>query len=234
MLQATSLARRRCDERLETVLTRQKEFFQWIVGGFITSSLIVGMVYVVEHRAVILTSVSVTLADSISGSSSDSSSPTSDAKMQTLNARTPASQSANKGGGQMNINLSSPNAATASAIEPLVIKAQVIAMANLADVRYEWILPDSVTPVRGSVTGGIGALADGAQGAIEISLNLLPGSENKQIHLQVYQLIDGERMGQVAQFNTVETKEVAIAAGLKKVEADDQRSPAAEKPRMMQ
>lgn len=213
------------------MLTRQKELLQWLLGGVSTAVVIVGTIYATDHRTELVAAITGQEA------TLPSQSPEPTDKEKVLKSVAVESQDG-KGGGSMNVSITSPNKGATA--EPLILKAQVSALEALNDVRFEWILPEGVSISKGNASGSIGNIADGASGEIEISLNV-PAGDNKQIHLQVYRLIDGEHMGQVAQYNSVEIKDSELSLALKR--ADNTREPASasasasassEKPKMMQ
>jgi hypothetical protein len=78
----------------------------------------------------------------------------------------------------------------------------ITALADLADLEYIWILPDGARAVDGSVEGNLGTLHAGEKRTLTLSIESLT-TENRQVYLHVYRLMNGEAVGQIAQYNTM-------------------------------
>jgi hypothetical protein len=120
----------------------------------------------------------------------------------TTGADKPIQKSAaiNKGGGLLNIQINGINDNSKGLLE---LTATVSSLAHLDEVQYAWLLPEGMTIVTGTATGKLGTLIEGASATIHLTLNNSL-KINRQIHLHVYRLINGEANGQMAQFNTVD------------------------------
>lgn len=192
------------------MLTREKELLQWMVGGVSTAAVILGLAWIVERNDVSSARVE---------------------KTKILNAQKISPEAQGKGGGNLIVTFDSPTENPANG--GLILTANIAALTDLADVRYDWLLPDGVTLAKGATSGNLGSLSEGSDATIEVSL-VIPAAENKQVHLQVYRLIDGEKMGQVAQYNTLDQKSIERTLATKRDTLERQRSPASEKPKMME
>ena len=185
-----------------------------MIGGVTTAALIAGLAYFVELH-----------------DDTKSAAQTSE-KLKILNAqRAVAGQG--KGGGNLNVSFTSSSDNLVPGALNLI--ANISSTRDLSELRYEWLLPDGVTLTKGVLSGEIGTLADGDESTIEVSLSI-PAIENKQVHLQVYRLVDGEKMGQVAQYNTIDQKSIdrEMASKRETLEAESARAPASEKPKLME
>lgn len=185
-----------------------------MIGGVTTAALIAGLAYVLERY-----------------DDTKSFTQTSE-KVKILNAQR-AAAGQGKGGGNLNVSFTSSSDNLLPGALNLI--ASITSTRDLSDLRYEWLLPDGVTLTKGLLNGDIGTLADGDESTIEVSL-AIPSIENKQVHLQVYRLVDGEKMGQVAQYNTIDQKSIdrEMASKRETLEAESARAPASEKPKLME
>lgn len=208
------------------MLTRQKEFLQWIIGGASTAALIAGTTWVAEREQ-------ARDAGSSSRQPASESPAPSPEKEKILKPTRPPIEASGKGGGNMTITFAS----TSESLVPggLNLTATVHATIDLSDVHYEWLLPDGVTLTKGALTGDLGAVSDDEDATINASF-AIPPTENKKIHLQVYRLVDGEKMGQVTQYNTLDQKTIERSMATKReiLDSESERSPASEKPRIME
>jgi hypothetical protein len=193
------------------VLTRQKEFLQWLVGGFATSAVIVGGVWLGDNHTV--------LTAQLFGPTSTT--PVNPAKSDVLNSHSEASvRTERKASGNMQITLTSTDGRKSDG--SLSIQANVTAIADLADLKYEWVLPDGATVASGALTGSFGSVAEGSQ--VTAALTAVVPSSNSHIVFHAYREMAGEKVGQVAQYNTVDQSSINLQLALKREEI--QRKPA--------
>lgn len=108
-----------------------------------------------------------------------------------------------KGGGQLDVFIQPKNTAPAAAGEPLQLEASIVSHTELDGVEYSWMLPKDVTLVSGTREGRIGHLKAGEVRRLALGISS-PSSENHQLHLHAYRLINGEPNGQIAQYNTID------------------------------
>ena len=192
------------------MLTRQRELLQWMVGGVSTAVLIASLAWLAERNAV----------SSIRSN-----------KTRILNAQKIAPEAQGKGGGNLIVTFDSPTENPAAG--ELIVSANITATTDLKDLKYDWLLPEGVSLSKGAPSGDLGTLSEGSDAIIEVSL-AIPSSDNKQVHLQVYRMVDGEKMGQVAQSNTLDQKLIERKMATKRETLESERSPASEKPRLME
>jgi hypothetical protein len=205
------------------VLTRQREFLQWIIGGVSTSAFIVAGVWVSDHPKTVLEA----MTNAVTGSASETAASRSPAssKLEILEKHADVSNSpANKASGNMNLTLTS--AAGRQSDGSLVLEAKITATLDLAELKYEWVLPDSVLLTAGVQHGDLGDLADGASTALEVTLNV-PAQADQRVHLHVYREIAGEKLGQVVQYNTISQPSInsALSVTREALKAESDRKP---------
>jgi hypothetical protein len=83
------------------------------------------------------------------------------------------------------------------------LEASIEAKRDIDEMKYLWILPkDGVHVVSGEVSGEIGHMVGGSPTKLHLSV-MSDTDENRQIHLHVYKVVNGENMGNMAQYNTV-------------------------------
>jgi len=196
------------------VLTRQKEFLQWLVGGFSTSALIVGGVWLTDNRDYVIAAVLGEGSTSSSSVAAEPSSSLDSAKLPVLEKHSEASTSGEdrKASGNMYVSLSSPDGRKADGT--LVLDANVSATTDLTDLKYEWILPEGVVLVSGAQSGSFGSLAGGAQTSTEVTLSV--PTSNSHVIFHAYREMAGEKLGQVAQYNTVDQQSIDVKLALKR------------------
>jgi hypothetical protein len=192
------------------VLTRQKEFLQWLAGGFTTSFVIVGGVWLTDHRDLVIAEV---FGSPNFSSASSASIATEPSKLDVLKGNPAASpESEHKASGSMQVTLMSPEGRKSDG--SLALQAYVTATADLSDLKYEWVLPDGAAVSSGSTTGSFGNVSDGTQVSASIVVNV-PAS-NTHIVFHAYREMAGEKVGQVAQYNTVEQSTIDMKLALKR------------------
>lgn len=208
------------------MLTRQREFFQWIIGGISTAGIVVGAVWVSNNRTQLIaelensgstTSASVGYSVVASGAHST--------KLEVLNQHDEAKGPENKGAGHMAVSLTSPDGRRSDG--SLVLIAKIAAAVDLEGLKYEWVLPDGVTLASGSLNGDIGTLAEGAANSQAITVNV-SSQKSSIIHFHAYRLSAGEKVGQVAQYNSLEQSSInlSLAFTRQSIESESARKPA--------
>jgi hypothetical protein len=204
------------------VLTRQKEFLQWLAGGFTTSALIVGGVWIAEHHDVVIAQIMRSSGSmSFASTSSESSTPVEPTKLEILNGQTEASlKPERKASGNMQITLTSNEGRKPDG--SLALEAYVTAVGALNDLKYEWVLPDGAILSSGSLSGTFGNVSEGSQVSTALVLNVPVTNEHVVFH--AYREMAGEKVGQIAHYNTVEQKTIDMNLALKRESL--QRKPA--------
>jgi hypothetical protein len=200
------------------LLTRQKEFLQWIIGGVSTAAVIVGGVWTNHNRSMLLAELEGRVITT-------SASVATTTKVDILNQHEEAKGPENKGAGALKITLTSPDGRRSDGT--LVLNAKVVATTELEGLKYEWVLPDGVTLVSGALDGDIGTLAEGASNAQDVTLNV-SAQTNSFVHFHAYRLSGGEKVGQLAQYNTLEQESInsSLAFTRQSIESAQSRKPA--------
>ena len=189
------------------MLTRQKELMQWLVGGFTTSGLIVGGVWLTDHPS--------ELAPEIFASTPPS-------KSAVLKAHSEASlEPDRKASGYMQISLTSSEGRKSDGT--LALQANVIATTLLNDLKYEWVFPDGAVLASGPSSGSFGDVAEGSQVSASVVVNV-PVS-NTRVVFHAYREMAGQKVGQVAQYNSTDSSSIDMKLALKRESTD--RKPAA-------
>lgn len=204
------------------MLTRQREFLQWICGGVATSALIVGGVWMSEHQSQVIAFVETGSLDF------SSTAPTKAELLNTKQAATEGTE--NKGSGGMTIALSSGEGLRSDG--SLTIQAHVTAAIALTDLKYEWVLPEGVTLAAGALNGDLSSLTEGASTDLSLTVSATPQA-NSQVRLHVYRLVAGEKVGQIAHYNTLDQPVIDQKMAMKResMKSELLRSPASDKRR---
>lgn len=117
-----------------------------------------------------------------------------------------------KSNGMMAIAITAPGKGAVGRGTVIDLKADIEARSDLQGLKYLWILPkDGVRLVSGAMEGDLGSLASGQLASVEISV-ISDTDENRRVHLHVYKVVDGENMGQMAQYNTVNQEAIEWVA----------------------
>ncbi len=106
-----------------------------------------------------------------------------------------------KAGGGVVIEISAPHkdGALGSIID---LEAKIQTKKDFKALEYTWILPDGISAAGGNTKGLIGVVKRGE--TVTLTLKVVKSTEeNRQIHLQVFQMNGRKKSGYVAQFNTV-------------------------------
>lgn len=140
-----------------------------------------------------------------------------------------------KGGGQLEVTLTSDIASPIPVDSTFTLSAQIVATSSLDGLKYEWLLPEGVTVKGGVLTGDIGGLENGASHDLAIQL-VSATADNRQVQLHVYRVVGGEPVGHMAQFNTRDQSKIAedVRAKVETLSAATTRAPASERRKLMQ
>ena len=215
------------------MLTRQREFLQWVVGGFSTSALILGFVWLSENRAQVV--AFATGETTRTPASSPASSPVSDSKPNTAKSKLATGRETpeKKASGQLQVSLSSPNGRQSDGT--LSLSATIASVADLTDVKYEWTLPDGVSLVSGTDHGDLGSLTRGTPSSLQVVVQV-PSQQTKHIVLHVFRDLGVEKFGQVAHYDTLNQDSINLALAVKRneiqqkvqqeIQAESSRKPA--------
>ncbi|MES2965089.1 MAG: hypothetical protein V4760_14485 [Bdellovibrionota bacterium] len=156
-------------------------------------------------------------------------------KLAVLNKHSHPYGAAAKGGGQLEVSLATDVRSPIPMGTPFTLTASIIATSDLADLRYEWILPDGVTIAGGTAVGTIGDLVNGA--SVDRMIQLTTSTDdNRQVQLHVYRLVGGEPIGHMAQFNTRDHAKIAeeMHTKVQALGMTRSREPASERRKLMQ
>ena len=180
-----------------------------------TSAVIVGGVWITDHRDLVIAQIFN------AGSTSSSSVTPEPTKLDVLNGRSETSvQTEHKASGNMQIALTSAEGRKSDGT--LSVQAYVTAMADLNDLKYEWVLPEGAVLASGSLSGAFGTVSEGTQVSSSVVLNV-PAS-NAHVFFHAYREVAGEKVGQVASYNTVDQNSINLSLALKRESL--QRKPA--------
>jgi hypothetical protein len=196
------------------LLTRTRDLIKWLFGVAATVAIVLGLAWLFEAQQ--------------PGSRAAAQ---KDAILRGDLNRMPASVPDGQGKGGSNLSIELENSGTTGE-GVLNLKAHVEVHTDVTDLKYQWVLPEGVTMASGSPEGDLGNLMGGEAKEIEASL-LVPAKENKQIHLQVYSMVNGERMGDVAQYKTVRQSEIERTLASKRELLDEQVSSGSQKPKLI-
>lgn len=183
------------------IASQTKEKIKWLFGVVCTVAAILSIAHLVEgpgtHRF-----------------------PASPEKAKKVFDSKPEAHTMNKGGGPVDIVISAPVKGSVTQLE-----AKITASMDADSLKFAWNLPDGVNVSAGAVEGEIGAIKAGETITIHLSYSSST-EENRQIHLNVFKMVDGEAHGQVAQYNTANQE--MIEAELKTKAEMFERSTASE------
>ena len=198
------------------MLTRQKEFLQWLAGGFTTAAVIVGGVWLTDHHDVVIAQI---FGDS--GSASSASVGSEPTKADVLKGHSKASlESEHKASGSMQVTLMSQEGRKPDGT--LAIQADVTATEDLNGLKFEWVFPDGATVSSGAASGSFGSVAEGTRVSTSVVINVPVANSHVVFH--AYRELAGEKVGQVAQYNTVDQPTIDMNLALKRESIE--RSPA--------
>lgn len=117
-----------------------------------------------------------------------------------------------KGNGLLEIAIQAPGKGAVGKGTTINLDAAIEARSDLKDLKYVWILPkDGVRVVSGSVSGDLGSLPTGQFANLQLSV-ISDTDENRRVHLHVYHVVNGENMGNMAQYNTVDQEAIEWVA----------------------
>jgi hypothetical protein len=97
--------------------------------------------------------------------------------------------------------------------DPIELEATVEATMDLQDLQYNWIIPNGIS-FNGAINGVLGNLQTGERATIRLSA-VKQSAGNRQIHLHVYRMVNGEASGQMAQYNTAHERKYKEKARMK-------------------
>lgn len=168
--------------------TRIQEILGWITGVTFTVAAMIGLSYVVEDYMPEREPASISTKPAF--------------------IREDGLRKQGKGSSVVFVELKSLGGTPAVAGRPFELEANIEARGDLDDLRYSWLLPEGVTLSTGSLDGTLASLKTGEHTTLTASF--VSGSdENRQIHLHVYKMVNGEAQGQMAQFNSTEQEKIA-------------------------
>lgn len=200
------------------MLTHQREFIKWLLGVFATVAFVLAIVWVIEAQkpGSLANNQKEALLRMSFGAADGGRMPASvmPEKGHSHDGGIPSG----KGSGGFTIQLKENGV---SAPGSLNLKASVEVDADIQDVKYHWVLPEGVALQNGLIDGDLGALAADETTEFEASF-VVPESSNKQIHLQVYSEVNGARLGDVVQYNSIHEEEIerSLASKRETLEAD--------------
>lgn len=120
-----------------------------------------------------------------------------------LNA-TETSAKGHKPHGSFSVEILRENSSEAEPGTIYKLKGVVLSRNQATDVSLEWILPKdgSATLTQGTLNETVGALEPGSshQTSVEITVH---STSNVKIHLNVVGIVNGQKLGGIAQFNTI-------------------------------
>jgi hypothetical protein len=117
-----------------------------------------------------------------------------------------------KGHGLIEVVIAAPKKGAVGHGTTIDLEATVEARADLDGLKFLWILPRSgVSHVAGHIEGELGSLKEAEQSKLMLSIRN-DTDENHRVHLHVYRVINGENMGKMAQYNTVDQEAIEWVA----------------------
>jgi hypothetical protein len=190
------------------MLSRQFEMIKWILGVAITVAGILALSWVIEEEGGMIFSRD-RKPSSIQQQETRPQQPSKAAILES--GRDQRKPQLAKASGILEVEITSPEKTNVQAGSVLSLEAKVESLANTDDLKFAWILPAGVTIVSGPQEGTLGSMAEGQSTVIRLAVQTQT-AENRQIHLNVFKLVDGEPLGKVAQFNTVDQASIEAAA----------------------
>lgn len=125
------------------------------------------------------------------------------------------SHSHGKTNGLFEVAIEAPGKGAVTAGTSINLEATVVAKADLQDMKYVWIIPkEGITVTGGAIEGDLGSFYAGDDKMIRLTLSN-DTNENRQVHLHVYRVVNGENMGYMAQYNTVDQEAIDETARTK-------------------
>lgn len=196
------------------MLTQTRDMIKWLLGVFSTCAFLLACVWIVEAFQ-----------------PGTRASAQKEAILRQHFDRLPASvnNSSGKGSSTLNVSINEGDLSTGGVLQ---LKATIEAHADVRDLKYQWVLPQGTSMASGADKGDLGAITAGESTTLEGSF-LVPTGENKQIHLQVYSEVNGEKMGDVAQYNSTEQPEIERSLASKRERLEAEISEGAQKPHLI-
>ncbi len=182
------------------MMSRQRDFIKWIFGTTCTVSAVLAAAWVVETRL----ETPNAGREPASVPTQPQTPPVEKSKQETLKQKPGALlKKFGKPSSVVEIAIEAQTQDKVSAGSTFQFEAKVEAQSDLSDLKFAWLLPkDGLKVLGGSVEGHIGSMRAGEKTTLRLSV-LSETSENRQIHLHVFKLVNGEPMGKIAQYNTV-------------------------------
>ncbi len=117
-----------------------------------------------------------------------------------------------KGHGLIEVVIAAPKKGAVEQGTIIDLEATVEARADLDGLKYLWILPKSgVSVTSGNLEGELGSLKETERSKLMLSIRN-DTDENHRVHLHVYRVVNGENMGKMAQYNTVDQENIETVA----------------------
>lgn len=175
------------------LLAHEKEQLKWIAGVALTVSAIVGLTLLDFNHSESRTPASI----------QPTQAPENEKSSVLRNGKPGHLHSFGKPSGLVEVEIQLLRKSENSDGAVLELEAQIEAQSDLQNMKFGWILPkDGVTILSGPDSGDIGTLNAGQQTSLKLTIQTAT-RENRQIHLNVFKLVDGEPNGKMAQYNTV-------------------------------
>ncbi len=182
------------------MMSRQRDFIKWIFGTSCTVTVVMTAAWAFETR------FDPNGMDRGPASVPEKSEPSEQDKhkQKTLNLNSPSRLKViGKPSSLVEINIEAPGQHAATAGSIVQLEARIEAQRDINDLRFAWLLPKAgLQVVSGASEGSLGTLGAGEQTTLRLNV-LSETAENRQIHLHVYRVVNGEAMGKMAQYNTV-------------------------------
>jgi hypothetical protein len=117
--------------------------------------------------------------------------------------------------GPIDVQITAVNPNPASPGSVLELEGHIDAKSDISDLQFAWLMPeDGVAIEAGESEGQIGTLRAGDEMTLHFSVRQLSES-NRQVHLHVFRMVNGEAMGRMAQYNTVDQAALESEAQMK-------------------
>jgi hypothetical protein len=194
------------------MLSRQLDMVKWLVGVVITVAGILALSWAIEEEGN-LSRVPAMIHDSKPVPLEQEHAlpqPQKEAILQM--GRELRKPHLAKASGILDVEITAPAKGVAGTGSIIDLEARVEAQSNLDGLKYVWILPtDGVTIISGHQEDDIGSMTEGQTTVIHLSVQSQT-AENRQIHLNVFKMVDGEPLGKMAQYNTVNQESIEALA----------------------
>lgn len=176
--------------------TKIKERCKWVCGVIFTTSSVLGAAWFIENRPI----------KTVEKSEEKRVPASSEQSKQTIlrGYELKHKHSFGKPSGLVEVTIQAPGKNSSGDGSVQQLEATVTAQRDLDGLKFNWLLPnDGVEILSGSSQGDLANLREGESTTMHLTIrNSTP--ENRRVHLHVFKLINGEAMGQMAQYNTVD------------------------------